>query len=1004
MRLILLIALFFCYNLSFATHIVGGGFDVQWVGGNNFSITLRVLQDCQNSKVDFNKPRIRIGVYKKKNNELVEYLLLDYITKKKLDFVKPKCDGVTSECTNEGLYNKVVVMDPMDYNEPEGYYISWERCCRNGIITNLAVPSDASTAFYAEIPKAQIKNSTPRYTNNPVTLLCVGNAFTYNFDFIDQDADKLIYSLVNPLNGNLTGKNPNDNINGKPFVNFPGPYSDVLWGTSFSAINSIKGNPGLKIDATTGEITATPTQVGTYVAAIKVEEYRGGVKIGEVRLELQFNIVLCAPNPPPLVLVTDTADSLISRTYFDVTIPDLICLDIKATDSDSLFMTVKSSIFSSSFKNKPKISLVKTGYKNIDNQLCWQTDCEHGSLSEVRFNIEVKDDGCPVPQLIKKEIIIRVSPMKRVPPPVFKCLGLLQNGVQLNWVDTNNTNMYGLLKSYKIYRGVNDTGYKLISQLGKLANQYLDNSAINNRIVNYTYKIISVNQCDSEGIASPFVSSINSIPKVIKSDTLNITIESDTIDFEVYKTKCIYLKSEDAGDSLRMRISSSLFSEKKIGNLPFVDTLIYAKNTIENKFCFTPGCEAYSLGITPVDIELTNLSCPIENVGTRRIWINFLAMPPVESTNLLCMTLANNETYVYYGDTSVIERFNYFLAYRGIDFKDYQVIDTIWRKGPRYFLDKNTPNNKTINYCYFMIGVNKCNLKGNSSDTLSTFEQIEYIPKLQNLFTITVDTIKNIRIAWRPSAENDFAKYFLFKSIDNGATYTQISALENVLDTFFVDKEVDVNKQRYCYYLNMLDTCENISPNGKVSCSILLKGKSAKLEHQLEWSPYDGWVNGVDNYEIKRQPISQKYKSLVFVNNSKFNDEQLDYDEGAYNYYVVAKEDKGDGTLPDMLAESKSNEVFLFQSPNVFVPNAFTRNGDGLNDVFNVAHSFVLDFNLKIYNRWGQLVFETNDKKKSWDGGHSDSQVQSDVYFYVINYTGFDHQSYSKTGNLSLIR
>lgn len=1003
MRLIVLIALFFSFNLSFAKHIVGGGFDAQWLGGNNFSITLKLLRDCRSEGgANFDRPKIRIGIYRKKNDNLVLYYELDYISKKNLDFVKPKCGGVTIECTEEGVYNKVVWLDPNLYNDEEGYYISWERCCRNNIISNIDRPEDASMVFYAEIPKVALNNSTPRYTNNPVTLLCLGNAFTYNFDFIDADGDKLVYSLVNPLNGNLTGNTPNGNPNAP--INLSGPYKDVVWSTPFSANNAISGNPSLKIDAATGEITVTPTQVGTYVAAIKVEEYRNGVKIGEVRLELQFNAIVCAPNPVPVVIATDSVNPIISQTYFDVSIPNSICIDLKVTDSDSLFMTVKSSIFSSSFKNKPKISLVKNGYKTIDNELCWQTDCEHGSLSEVRFNIEVKDDGCPVPQVIKKEIIIRVSPMKRVPPPVFKCLGLLQNGVQLNWVDTNNTNMYGLLKSYKIYRGVNDTGYKLISQLGKLANQYLDNAAINNRIVNYTYKIISVNQCDSDGIASPFVGTINSIPKVIKSDTLNITIESDTIDFEIYKTKCIYLKSKDAGDSLRMRISSSLFSEKKIGNLPFVDTLIYAKNTIENKFCFTPGCEAYNLGITPVDIELTNLSCPIENVGTRRIWINFLAMPPVESTNLLCMTLANNETYVYYGDTSVIERFNYFLVYRGIDFKDYRVIDTIWRKGPRYFLDKNTPNNKTINYCYFMIGVNKCNLKGNSSDTLSTFEQVEYIPKRQNLFTVTVDTTKNIRIAWRPSAENDFAKYFLFKSIDNGATYTQISTLENVMDTFFVDKEVDVNKQRYCYYLNMHDTCENTSPNGKVSCSILLKGKSAKLTHQLEWSPYDGWVNGVDNYEIKRQPISQGYKSLVFVNNNKFNDEQLDYDEGAYNYYVVAKEDKGDGTVPDMLAESKSNEVFLFQNPNVFAPNAFTRNGDGLNDVFNVAHSFVLDFNLKIYNRWGQLVFETNDKKKSWDGSHFDSQVQSDVYFYVINYSGFDRQSYSKTGNLSLIR
>ena len=76
-------------------------------------------------------------------------------------------------------------------------------------------------------------------------------------------------------------------------------------------------------------MSATTNSVGTYVAAIKVEEYRNGVKIGEVRLELQFNVVLCAPNPPPVINYSDTS-SIIQRTFYDVEIPNNICFDINA--------------------------------------------------------------------------------------------------------------------------------------------------------------------------------------------------------------------------------------------------------------------------------------------------------------------------------------------------------------------------------------------------------------------------------------------------------------------------------------------------------------------------------------------------------------------------------------------------------------------------------------------------------------------------------------------------
>lgn len=997
--LLILLLVLISYT-NYATHIVGGAFDVQWQGGNNYKISLKVLRDCRNGTADFNKPNIRIGVYQKNNNLLATYFTLPFISSQKLQFVSAKCVGTTIECTEEGYYTAIVSF--ANLTNAAGYYISWERCCRNGIIDNIKLPGDASTAFYAEIPQKIYNNSTPKYTKNPVTLMCIGYPFTYNLNFTDADNDSLVYTLVDPLNGNLDKVNTNQPGS---TVNYPGPYAPINWVNNYNANAAIIGNPSLNINRNTGEIIVTPNSVGTYVSSIRVEEYRNGVKIGEVRLELQFNVILCPPNPPPVVTYSDTGFSN-NISVYDVEIPNAICFDINASDlstpGDSIYMTVTSPFFKTSYTSQPFLQKQVSGYKKITNRFCWQTTCELSRVGSITLTSEVKDNGCPFPRISKSEILIRVKPMKIMPPPIFNCLGLLNNRTQLNWSDTNTS---VLLKSYRIYRGVNDTGYKLITEVGKISNQYTDNNTPNNKTINYTYKITSVNECDSEGVATKYISTIGSIPIIFQIDTLQQQILSDTIVFEVYKNKCFTIKTIDAGDSLTMKISSNVFSNNSIGQLPIVSTFVNGNDSIESKFCWTPTCEAFALKYVQINVEVQDYRCPLTNTTNKTIWLKLLAMPPVESTDMLCMTLSNdNQTYVYYGDTSVIERFNYFLVYRGIDYKNYQVIDTIKTKGSRYFLDKNTPNNKGINYTYFMIGVNKCLLVGQPSDTISTFEQIEYVPQQQKLYTVTVDTNSFIRVSWLPSKEKDFAKYFLFKSNNNGANFYLLDTLELLLDTFYIDKDVDINKQSYCYHLIMYDTCDNIGPMGKVACSIFLKGKSEILKHNLDWNKYIGWDNGVENYYVLRRYVSNPFESLVRVKINQHVDTKFDYDEGAYFYYINAHEAPHDGVSTTPLAQSKSNEVFLFQKPNVYAPNAISMNEDGLNDELYMSHSFVKTFNLKIYNRWGEMIFETNNKNERWKGVFNNNVIQNDVYFYNITYSGFDNEMYSKKGNFTILR
>ena len=97
-------------------------------------------------------------------------------------------------------------------------------------------------------------------------------------------------------------------------------------------------------------------------------------------------------------------------------------------------------------------------------------------------------------------------------------------------------------------------------------------------------------------------------------------------------------------------------------------------------------------------------------------------------------------------------------------------------------------------------------------------------------------------------------------------------------------------------------------------------------------------------------------------------------------------------------------EVPTDVEPLVGVPSAFSPNGDGENDVLYVRGAAIATLDLKIYNRWGQLVFETTTKEKGWDGTFNGQPQPIEAYAYVLNCTFIDGTSKLLKGNITLLR
>jgi gliding motility-associated-like protein len=88
----------------------------------------------------------------------------------------------------------------------------------------------------------------------------------------------------------------------------------------------------------------------------------------------------------------------------------------------------------------------------------------------------------------------------------------------------------------------------------------------------------------------------------------------------------------------------------------------------------------------------------------------------------------------------------------------------------------------------------------------------------------------------------------------------------------------------------------------------------------------------------------------------------------------------------------------------VFVPNTFTPNGDGVNDIMYARSNLVTEVDFNIYDRWGQLVFHTNDITRGWDGIFNGKPCNPDVFGYYIKYKCNNGKESFKKGNITLIR
>ena len=98
-------------------------------------------------------------------------------------------------------------------------------------------------------------------------------------------------------------------------------------------------------------------------------------------------------------------------------------------------------------------------------------------------------------------------------------------------------------------------------------------------------------------------------------------------------------------------------------------------------------------------------------------------------------------------------------------------------------------------------------------------------------------------------------------------------------------------------------------------------------------------------------------------------------------------------------------KINVIHGTNIKLPNAFTPNGDGHNDIFKLANvEFETLQEFKVFNRYGQVVFETSDINQGWDGTFKGQPAPMDTYMYLIRVTLSGGDSHSFKGDVTLMR
>lgn len=296
-RFCLVIVSLFIATCGFANHLKGGWIQYEYVGPGTtanssiYTVTVKQYLDCGSTGQQRDK-QVYLGIFDGVTGNFEQAVTIPLSgsdNPNKLNF---------SSCLNNPPVGKVCyIIDRYTTNlelpnNPNGYTLTVQRCCRIANIVNVGGNSSSIGVSYTNTIPGTIngtdysKNSSPVFAQRDTAIVCFRTPFNFDFSATDKEGDSLSYSFCNGLTGGGSSS-PQPNPPSTP------PYSSVPYGNGFSGFFPL--GPLVSIDPNTGIISGTaPSTPGDYIIAVCANEYRNGVLIGSTRKEIHITVADCS--------------------------------------------------------------------------------------------------------------------------------------------------------------------------------------------------------------------------------------------------------------------------------------------------------------------------------------------------------------------------------------------------------------------------------------------------------------------------------------------------------------------------------------------------------------------------------------------------------------------------------------------------------------------------------------------------------------------------------------
>lgn len=1005
-----------------ADHSAGGEIIYEWVSDSTYRFIFKFYKDCAGVT---SEPTTATLCYFNSCNTISGSLPLPKLLtlpngQPNGSEVSNGCPGYSTKCNGGTLpgYREYWYVNTMTLPARCNYWTFYVSISARNASANIP-----GGTLYIEttLNNETIQNNSSAYFSvKPVPFVCTNTPYTYNNGVVDPNSDSLSFEFINPRTASTVCQ---------------GSYAatNLNFNAGFSLTEPFATGNTFVFDPVTGQMSFTPTAISANTVTVRVNEWRNGIKIGSVMRDVQIRVLACNSVQPNLAVVTS---SITGATYVNGRIegcannPLAFCYNASSTASGAVLVVTDNHTSAA-----PGSGVTYTGQatSSVTGCVSWTPSSADTGLRI--YSVTVKDSTCTPPGILVSQtfvIPIYIRPAIKSVRSTIICPG---ESIQLTANGSNGI-------TWDVAPGG--------SPLSTLSCTNCQNPiAVPDVTTTYIAMSTTANGCENTDTIH------------IKVDRDNDVVISPASPIVACRPELVPVSAEGIGPrplrNMACGIADVLPStpQESVDAIPFTAAL-------QNSY--TSGASPVVPNVATAHHQYLLRASDLLDAGMhsgtiRSISFRFLSNSSSSSMSnlrvgLKCTSLGSLDPAagfipgtvpVYSSNTPLIipSQGGYVTIDLDIpynwDTTQNLIVDVCYRGNAA-----GTPSAYTYFYATSYTSTlyssassgSVCDGNAGAIGSLNELPLINFkyhlAPESDFVFKWTNGVFTPSANVKSPSVYVSETKSIYVTFINrNGCVITDTAQLyvpnPQLLtrDTNICENKTLMLEARggdaYQWYENGFNpattlSCTNCptpvaSPTGPTTYTVVISdnyGCADTFSVSLQVTPYPDLVATPPDTTIKYGQSVQLEASgsdtyfwspVGTLNNASISSPIATPHESTD--YIVIGYPKANGNCYSM----DTVRVTIDFKDNLFIPSAFSPNGDGRNDVFHVVNlSFQKLQEFRVYNRWGQEIFRTNDPRKGWDGNLGGKPQDVGVYNYLIRVSIPDGTVQTYTGNVTLTR